>query len=172
VLRTIYDEHAGLRDRFVGAGNGHRRPWPRIGPERASRGRASGQAVLTCAATCPAIHPATSHPRRSSAPRATSRARVAVRFDEVIESTRLIQRILRQVPSGLHQASVPVPTPDEGAFGVGMIEGWRGPIFLALEAGDGGMIRRCHPHDPSWHELARDRARSHRQYRAGFSADQ
>ena len=31
-----------------------------------------------------------------------------------------------------------------------MIEGWRGPIFLALEAGDGGMIRRCHPHDPSW----------------------
>ena len=40
--------------------------------------------------------------------------------------------------------------PDEGALGVGMIEGWRGPIFLALEAADGGMIRRCHPHDPSW----------------------
>ena len=40
--------------------------------------------------------------------------------------------------------------PDEGALGIGMIEGWRGPIFLALEAGDGGMIRRCHPHDPSW----------------------
>ncbi len=76
--------------------------------------------------------------------------RVAVRFDEVIESTRLIQRILRQVPAGLHQASVPVPTPDEGALGVGMIEGWRGPIFLALEAGDSGVIRRCHPHDPSW----------------------
>ena len=31
-----------------------------------------------------------------------------------------------------------------------MIEGWRGPIFLALDAGTDGMIRRCHPHDPSW----------------------
>ena len=31
-----------------------------------------------------------------------------------------------------------------------MIEGWRGPVFLALEAGPDGMIRRCHPQDPSW----------------------
>jgi Ni,Fe-hydrogenase III large subunit len=31
-----------------------------------------------------------------------------------------------------------------------LIEGWRGPVFVALEAGPGGTIRRCHPHDPSW----------------------
>ena len=148
VLRTIYDEHAGLRDRFVGAGV--------VTPALAAKlgltglaGRASGQAFdLRCDLPC--------DPYGAFAPQKIVRtegdiaARVAVRFDEVTESTRLMQRILRELPAGLYQASVPVPTPDEGAFGVGMIEGWRGPIFLALEAGDGGMIRRCHPHDPSW----------------------
>ena len=33
---------------------------------------------------------------------------------------------------------------------VGAIEGWRGPVLVALTAGDDGGIRRCHPHDPSW----------------------
>src|SRR5216684_796527 len=132
-LRTIYDEHAGLRDRLVGAGV--------VTPALAAKlgltglaGRASGQAYdLRSDLPC--------DPYGAFAPQKIVRtegdvaARVAVRFGEVTESTRLIQRILRQVPAGLHQASVPVPTPDEGALGVGMIEGWRGPIFLALEAG-------------------------------------
>jgi Ni,Fe-hydrogenase III large subunit len=34
---------------------------------------------------------------------------------------------------------------------VGWVEGLRGEVFIALEAGPGGAIRRCHPHDPSWH---------------------
>jgi Ni,Fe-hydrogenase III large subunit len=75
-------------------------------------------------------------------------ARVAVRFDEVTESARLLRQVLSELPAGPHQ--VIFPAPDESALGVGMIEGWRGPIFLALEAGVDGMIRRCHPHDPSW----------------------
>jgi Ni,Fe-hydrogenase III large subunit len=33
---------------------------------------------------------------------------------------------------------------------VGCAEGWRGPVWLALEAGPANSIRRCHPHDPSW----------------------
>ena len=145
-LRSIYDEHAGLRDRFVGAGV--------VTPALAAKlgltglaGRASGQAFdLRCDLPC--------DPYRDFAPQKIVRiegdvaARVAVRFDEVTESTRLMQRILRELPAGLHQAAV--SRPDEGAFGIGMIEGWRGPIFLALEAGDGGVTRRCHPHDPSW----------------------
>ena len=145
-LHTIYDEHAGLRDRFVGAGV--------VTPALAAKlgltglaGRASGQAFdLRCDLPC--------DPYRDFAPQKIVRiegdvaARVAVRFDEVTESTRLMQRILRELPAGLHQAAV--SRPDEGAFGIGMIEGWRGPIFLALEAGDGGVTRRCHPHDPSW----------------------
>jgi Ni,Fe-hydrogenase III large subunit len=31
-----------------------------------------------------------------------------------------------------------------------MIEGWRGPVLVAVETGPSGTIRRCHPHDPSW----------------------
>jgi Ni,Fe-hydrogenase III large subunit/Ni,Fe-hydrogenase III component G len=146
-LRTIYDEHAGLRDRFVGAGV--------VTPALAARlgltglaGRASGQALdLRCDLPC--------DPYGNLAPTKVVRAegdvaaRVAARFDEVAESTRLMQRILSQLPAGLHHAAISIP--DEGASGSGLIEGWRGPVFLALEAGAGGIIRRCHPHDPSWH---------------------
>jgi len=29
-----------------------------------------------------------------------------------------------------------------------LIEGWRGPVMVVLEAGPDGTIHRCHPHDP------------------------
>jgi len=145
-LRPIYDEHAGLRDRLVGAGL--------VTPALAAKlgltgvaGRASGQGFdLRCDLPC--------QPYDDLAPRKCARtegdvaARLAVRFDEAADSMRVMQRILRRLPGGLHHIEVSMP--HEGAMGIGMIEGWRGPIFLALEAGDGGMIRRCHPHDPSW----------------------
>src|SRR6185503_18069782 len=75
-------------------------------------------------------------------------ARVTVRFDETWESCGLIQRILLGMPSG--PRSVQVQAPPEGVTGAGLIEGWRGPVFVSIEAGPGGSIRRCHPHDPSW----------------------
>jgi Ni,Fe-hydrogenase III large subunit len=75
-------------------------------------------------------------------------ARVAIRFDELKESARLVRILLKHLPAGAHR--VDVPTPVESASGVGLIEGWRGPAFIALEAGAGGAVRRCHPHDPSW----------------------
>ena len=43
-----------------------------------------------------------------------------------------------------------LPGVAEGSFAVGLVEGWRGPVLVALSAGAGGSIRRCHPHDPSW----------------------
>jgi Ni,Fe-hydrogenase III large subunit len=43
-----------------------------------------------------------------------------------------------------------VRTPSAGSSGIGLIEGWRGPVAVALEAGPDGTIRRCPPHDPSW----------------------
>jgi Ni,Fe-hydrogenase III large subunit/Ni,Fe-hydrogenase III component G len=145
-LRAIYDDHAGLRDRFVGAGV--------VAPTLAAQlgltglaGRASGQAFdLRCDLPCdPYTHLA---PKKIVQTEGDVAARVAVRFDEVSESVRLLQRILWELPVGPHQATIPAP--DEGALGVGMIEGWRGPVFLALDAGMDGMIRRCHPQDPSW----------------------
>ena len=33
---------------------------------------------------------------------------------------------------------------------LGYVEGWRGPVLIALDSGPDGAIRRCHPHDPSW----------------------
>lgn len=145
-LRTIYDEHDGLRDRFAGAGT--------VTPELAAQlgltglaGRASGQAFdlrtdIPCA------------PYTELAPVKCGRregdvaARVAVRFDEVQECCHLIDEILTRIPPG--PVWTPVETPRAGLIGTGLIEGWRGPVFIALETGEEGTIRRCHPHDPSW----------------------
>jgi Ni,Fe-hydrogenase III large subunit len=75
-------------------------------------------------------------------------ARVDVRFDELSESLRLVEQIVQQLPNGDHR--VDVATPPVDTMGTGIIEGWRGPVFIALTAAKDGLIRRCHPHDPSW----------------------
>jgi Ni,Fe-hydrogenase III large subunit/Ni,Fe-hydrogenase III component G len=146
VLRHIYDEHSGVRDRFVGAGQ--------VSPALAARlgmcglaGRASGQAFdLRCDAPW---HPyEVLAPAKCGSSDGDVAARVSVRFDELIESCRLVQRIVDGMPAGAHLA--PIPAAAESALGVGVIEAWRGPVLVALEAGAGGRIRRCHPHDPSW----------------------
>jgi Ni,Fe-hydrogenase III large subunit len=75
-------------------------------------------------------------------------ARVAVRFDELFESLRLIDEMRTRMPDGPHRADA--GSPPAGAIGVGLVEAWRGPVMVALVASDDGHIRRCHPHDPSW----------------------
>jgi Ni,Fe-hydrogenase III large subunit len=75
-------------------------------------------------------------------------ARVAVRFDELQESARLIELLITRLPNGPHRQAVPVP--GAGASGIGLIESWRGPVLVALELGTAGTIARCHPHDASW----------------------
>ena len=146
VFRDIYNEHAGVRDRFVGAGI--------VSPQLAAQlglaglaGRASGQAY-DLRVDLPRDPYA-----RLSVQKMVSRdgdvaARVAVRFDELVESLRLIEQIVAQLPSDGHRAFV--ATPQEGCSGIGLIEGWRGPVLIALTATSGGNIGRCHPHDPSW----------------------
>jgi Ni,Fe-hydrogenase III large subunit len=145
-LREIYEEHAGVRDRFLATGT--------VAPELAARlgliglaGRASAQSFdLRVDLPC--------EPYDSLAVTKCVRdagdvlARVAVRFDELLASLRLIETMLRGLPAGDHAAVVHPPT--AGSSAVGLIEGWRGPVAVALEAGPGGGIRRCHPHDPSW----------------------
>lgn len=148
-LRTIYDEHAGLQDRFAGTG--------RVRPELALRlgltglaARASGQpADLRHDQPWPpydalAVKVAT-HPGGDVA------ARVAVRFDEAFESLRLIRAIASGLPDG--EARIDVALKQAEAFGVGWVEGWRGEVLVALELGPQGAevrVRRCHCHDPSW----------------------
>jgi len=72
-----------------------------------------------------------------------------LRFDEIVESLRLVRQILRGMPTGA--IGVGVKPPPAGSAAVGLIEGWRGPVVIGLEAGPDGTIRRCHPQDPSSH---------------------
>lgn len=150
VLKDIYDEHAGLQDRFLTTG--------RVTPQLASRlgviglaGRASGQAwdlrvELPCTPYDELDVNMVTHRNGDVA------ARVTVRFEEVFESLRLIRAIaVRLKDDALGATRVALPAAAEGAFGIGWIEGWRGEVLVALEAGADGLIRRCHCHDPSWH---------------------
>jgi Ni,Fe-hydrogenase III large subunit len=75
-------------------------------------------------------------------------ARTIVRFEEVLESLDLCSAILDRMPSGDVRVEMSVPL--DGSLGVGWIEGWRGEVMIALEAGPGGTLKRVHPHDPSW----------------------
>ena len=145
-LRNIYDEHAGLQDRFLTTG--------RVTAELALQlglaglaGRASGQAFdLRCDH---AWRPFDRLQVRKATQRAGDvAARVAVRFDEVFESLRLIHALC----SGLPQTDlrIELAAPTSATAGAGWIEGWRGEVFVALETGADGRITRCHCHDPSW----------------------
>jgi len=145
-LRRIYDDHPGLQDRFREAG-------------RLERGLAETLGALGLAARASGIgrdlrvdRPWPPYDRL--APRLAVRAegdvaaRVQVRFDEVLESIRLCGALLEELPGGAVAVEVPAAEPDR--LGLGLIEGWRGPVLVALHAGPGGAIRRCHVHDPSW----------------------
>ena len=145
-LREIYDDHAGLQDRFVGAG--------RVEPDLARKlgliglaGRASGQAW-----DLRSDHPHAPYDqlevRMGGRLEGDVAARVAVRFDEISESLRLCEALLRDLPSSKVLVAVPPPAP--GRLGVGWVEGWRGPVLVAMEVNRDRTIRRCHPHDPSW----------------------
>ena len=144
-LQAIYDEHAGAQDRFIMTGQ--------VLPELAERmglngfaGRASGvKHDLRIDYPMPPYQQL--DPVLISHTRGDVAARVLVRFEELFESVRLIQALVRELPPG--EIRTPVARAGSGACGVGWIEGWRGEVLIALEA-DGERIHRLHPHDPSW----------------------
>ena len=65
-------------------------------------------------------------------------ARVAVRFDEALESLRLIRAIVDALPAGDCRAGLPAAAAARERLAIGCVEGWRGPVLLALESGPGG----------------------------------
>lgn len=144
-LKGIYDEHAGLQDRFLTTG--------RVTPQLARllgviglAGRASAQHWdLRCNHACAPYDELT--PRMAIERNGDVAARALVRFAEIRESLHLIRRILRDIPAGEIHRQVR-SEPDKRGFG--WIEGWRGDVLVALETGADGKIRRCHCHDPSW----------------------
>jgi Ni,Fe-hydrogenase III large subunit/Ni,Fe-hydrogenase III component G len=146
VLRDIYDEHTGLQDRVRACGI--------VTPALAAKlglpglaGRASGQS-RDLRHDFPVAPYDVLDVRVATQSDGDVAARVAVRFDEAQESLRLIRVIVDSMPEGPAHAALPEPPPFK--LGLGYVEGWRGPVFIALESGPGGSIRRCHPHDPSW----------------------
>ena len=145
-LRSIYYNHAGLQDRCITTG--------RLAPDTAARlgvvglaARASGHAID--ARAYPGFAPYDRlQPKVASHRNGDVAARIVVRFEELFESLRLQRTIVRSLGEGAPK--VPLNPARDGAFGLGWVEGWRGEVLVALEAGAGGRIRRCHPHDPSW----------------------
>jgi len=147
VLRGIYEEHAGMQDRFIGAG--------RVEPKLAAQlglcglaGRASSQAWDT------RVQFACAPYDKLDVQMATYRngdvaARVIVRFDELFESLRLQREILDRLAQGGELAMPLEKLPGTG-FGAGMVEGWRGEVLVAIHTDADGNLARVHPHDPSW----------------------
>ena len=146
LLKDIYDDHAGLQDRFLTCG--------RLTPNTAGKlgvvglaGRASGQTWDLRAQAGHAPYSALGV-RMKTHTNGDVAARVLMRFDELFESLRLIRDIVGDIAPGAIAA--PLPPVAAGAAGLGWVEGWRGESVVALEAGADARIRSCHAHDPSW----------------------
>ena len=145
-LRPVLDEHAGAQDRFIMTGQ--------VTPQLAERmgltglaGRASG-----IAHDLRVDHPTVPYDklgvRIAAHTRGDVAARLEMRFAELFESMRLVRLLLANFTSG--EFLVPLRDAPAGSFGIGWIEGWRGEIMIALDAGESNRIHRCHPHDSSW----------------------
>lgn len=145
-LRIIYDEHAGLQDRFMSAG----RVLPKMAAELGLcglAGRASAQAS-DVRADQPVTPYAQLDVRMATHRDGDVAARVFVRFEEIFESIRLLREIAQQVPPG--PTAGPLSEQFTDGLGIGWVEGWRGPVLVAIENDAHGRILRCHCHDPSW----------------------
>ncbi|PWB47840.1 MAG: Ni,Fe-hydrogenase III large subunit [Nitrosomonadales bacterium] len=145
-LRDIYEEHAGAQDRFVTTG--------RVKPDLAANlgltglaGRASAQS-WDLRAQYPSAPYDQLDVRMATHRNGDVAARLIVRFEEVFESLRLCRLILDRMPGGT--VFTPLPPAPDNAFGIGMVEGWRGEVLMALHSGKDNRIERLHPHDPSW----------------------
>ncbi len=144
-LQDIVDDHAGLQERFLETG--------RIDEARV---RALGGLGLAARASGIACDLRVNTPlppydrlqtRIAVRPQGDVAARVGVRFDEIYESLRLIREVLAQLPGG------PVRVPCDGhggLFGVGIVEGWRGEVLVAITRSPSAAAHHVHIHDPSW----------------------
>jgi Ni,Fe-hydrogenase III large subunit len=145
-LRAIYYDHSGLQDRCINCG----RLAPRLAAELGVVGPAArASAIAIDARVFPALPPYDElEPALCAHANGDVASRIVVRFEEILESLRLQRRIASSLPPG--DPRIELSEPLDRAFGIGWVEGWRGEVFVALEAAAAGGVRRCHPHDPSW----------------------
>ena len=148
-LRELYDEHAGLQDRFATTG--------RVNGDLARELSLTGMAARASGILLDGRvhrHDYTPPPpyallgvRPATDERGDVAARVAVRFDEIAESLRLLRMLAAGMAAGATRVEF---APLAGACGLGVIEGWRGEVLVGVQFDNDGKLARVHPHDPSW----------------------
>lgn len=145
-MRNIYDNHAGVQDRFRETGILTQQVAWDLGAAGLAA-RASGiPHDLRADFRWPPYDKM--NVKVSTQTSGDVAARVAVRFDEILESLRICRVLVADLRGGDIRCTVPDAEP--GLLGIGAIEAWRGSVLIALETGSSGSIRRCHSHDPSW----------------------
>jgi Ni,Fe-hydrogenase III large subunit/Ni,Fe-hydrogenase III component G len=87
-------------------------------------------------------------PRLVTHPEGDVWARMMVRVDEAREAVRLIDAALARLPAG--ELAAPLPPLAEGRSAFGLVEGWRGPIWHWIVAGEHDSFRRVKIKDPSF----------------------
>jgi Ni,Fe-hydrogenase III large subunit/Ni,Fe-hydrogenase III component G len=75
-------------------------------------------------------------------------ARLMVRAEEAREAARLIESALEALPRGA--IAVPIDELPESQGALGLVEGWRGPIWHWVVAGTNKTLRRVKIKDPSF----------------------
>ncbi len=147
LLHSILEEHAGVQDRYIGAGT--------VEPALAAQlglcglaGRASGQS-WDARVQYPSAPYDKLEVRMATHRNGDVAARVIVRFDELFESLRLMREIIAKLPAG-EMLALPLEKLPGNGFGLGLVEGWRGEVLVAIHTDAEGNLTRVHPHDPSW----------------------
>jgi Ni,Fe-hydrogenase III large subunit len=145
-LAELYDKTASLQDRTVGTGV--------LAPALARQyacggyvGRASGRNFDARKAIRYAPYDRLAF-EVPTLEQGDVNARVWIRIREIEQSVTILRQILRQLPQGDLRAAV--QQHDRASEGAGMVEGFRGDIFVWLRIAAGGSIERCHLRDPSW----------------------
>jgi len=75
-------------------------------------------------------------------------ARIWIRIDEVEQSLQMMSQLLMSLPDGL--IFTDIETVPEKREGMGLVEGFRGDVFVWVALDPKGRIKRCHMRDPSW----------------------
>ena len=145
-LFDIVDDHPSLDDRLIGTGV--------LNPEAAQAlgctgyvGKASGQSFdVRAHSTYPPYDELRIEPAAYA--EGDVSARIRVRMDELLASLAMLDQLIEQLPDDGY--AVALPAADEGAVGLGIIDGWRGEILAFIRFGEHGRIARFFPRDPSW----------------------
>lgn len=145
VLVTIHDQNSSLEDRLVTTGY--------LRPEDAQTlgalgyvGRASGQSfdVRHDAAYAPYEN---MNVKVHVEDQGDVASRFWVRYKETRTALKLMEQMLDNLPTG--ELVTPWISPQPGAEGLGLVEGWRGEILSFVRFGEQGTISRFYPRDPS-----------------------